>query len=277
MIFTAPMPPKEALDSAQVRSILPTTASHAQLAALDPAIKRRALWSATVTNVEHLQKIEDLRDGILSGRIGYDEARAQIKALLADQGYEPDPENAGGLRDLSSTPRINLQLETNVDVARGAGWYEQGQDPVVLDAFPAQELVRFFGPDDPSRRRDWAARWLKVGGEFYGERMILPKNDPRWRKLGDSSIFADGLDNPFPPFAFNSGMDVADVDRAEAESLGVVDAQTQIFPQSLDLNAELQATPDVRDAYLKQALSESGVGEYDADGVFHFKDGEATS
>lgn len=273
MNFTNPLPFHEALDSAQVRSLLPTTGTHAQIAALDPAIKRRALWSATVTSVEHLQKIEDLRDGILSGRVGLDEARVQIKALLADQGYQPDPEQAGGLQDLSSTPRINLQLETNVDVARGAGWYEQGQDPVVLDAYPAQELVRFFGPDDPSRQRDWAARWLKCGGQFYGERMIALKNDSIWRKLGDSSIFPDGLDNPYPPFAFNSGMDVVDVDRAEAQDLGLIDADTEVFPQSLDLNAELQATPDVRDAWLKQALTDSGVGTFNADGVFVVKEG----
>ncbi len=271
MIFTAPMPFIEAQQSAEVRSILPTTGKTAQLQQLDGDIRRRALFSATVTNVTHLQKIEDLRDGILSGRLGLDEARLQIKSLLAEQGYEPDPEERGGLRDLSSTARINLQLETNVDVARGAGWFAQGQDPVVLDAFPAQELVRFFGPDDPSRERDWAARWAICGGTFYGGRMIALKTDPIWRKLGDPALFPDGLGNEFPPFAFHSGMDVVDISRDEAESLGLLDSDTELLPQNVDLNAELQATPDVRSEWLRQALTDSGLGDY-VDGVFVFKE-----
>lgn len=273
MIFTAPMPFTAALDSAEVRSILPTTGSHADLQRLDPQIKRRALWSARVTSVEHLQKLQDLRDGILRGEIDQATARLQIKQLLAEQGYQPDPEQAGGLQDLSSDQRIDLQLETNVNVARGAGWYEEGQDPVVLDAFPAQELIDTAPGGDPKRRRDWAARWAICGGQFYNGRMIAPKGDPIWRKLGDPSLFPDGLGNEWAPYAINSAWRTRDVARDESVALGVIADNTEILPRPLDLNAELQATPDVRDGWLRQALEDSGLGSFDAKGVFSFNDG----
>jgi hypothetical protein len=41
-------------------------------------------------------------------------------------------------------------------------------------------------------------------------------------KLGDSTLFDDGLGNPYPPFAWNSGMWIQDVSLAEALDLGVM-------------------------------------------------------
>jgi len=48
--------------------------------------------------------------------------------------------------------------------------------------------------------------------------MIALKDDDVWDQLGSSDFFPDGLDNPYPPFAFNSGMDVRDVIRSEPSS-----------------------------------------------------------
>lgn len=275
MMFTAPMPYTEALNAQAVKSILPTSGRTVDLQKLEPAIKRRAMFSATVQSVTHLQKIDDLVKGILAGQIDQASARLAVKQLLAEQGYAPDPEHVGGLRDLSSTQRINLQLETNVDIARGFGWHEQGQEPMVLDAFPAEELVRFFGPSNASAQRDWAARWEKAGGKFYGGRMIALKSDPVWAALGSVDNFDDALGNPYPPFAFNSGMDVQDIDRAEAVELGLIDENTELFPQSGSLNESLQATPDVRSQELRGLLEESGLGSFTDGGVFKFKEGAA--
>lgn len=272
MNFTAPMPFKEALDARQVKTLLPTTGRTADFAQLRAAIKERAMFSATVQSADLLQKYDDLINGILTGQVGEAEARVQIKALLDDMGYEPDPALAGGLQDLSSTPRIDLTLETNVDVARGYGWFAQGQDPLVLDAFPAQELVRFFQTGKP---RDWAARWAKVGGAFYDGRMIALKNDPIWNKLGDSSIFPDGLGNPYAPFAFNSGMDVRDVSREDATALGLIDDNTELLPQDRGFNADLQASPDVRSESLRTMMEGSGLGTFNADGTFVFTGGNS--
>lgn len=278
MILTNPMPFKEALQVREIKTLLPTTGRTADFARVDHDIKLRSMYSASVESAEILQSLDDLTNAVLTGQMDLSTARLKQKALLERMGYQPDEENRGGLLDLSSTPRINVQLETNVDVARGAGWYQQGQDPLVLDAFPAQELVRFFATKTPrgstGRAGDlsWPDRWSKVGGRFYDGRMIALKSDPVWEKLGDPGIFPDGLGNRFAPFAFGSGMDTIDIDREEAASVGLeIPENLELLPQPLDLNADLQAVPDVRAGWLRQMLEDTGLGEFRSDGVFAFK------
>jgi hypothetical protein len=131
----------------------------------------------------------------------------------------------------------------------------------VLDQWPAQELIRVI---DSRVKRDWPARWAEAGGEFFGPRMVALKNDPIWTRLSRFGL-------PYPPFDFNSGMDVRDVDRDEAMALGLIDRDTQIAPQSRDFNTDLQASPEVRDAALKEALAEQlkGIGAF-IGGVLRF-------
>ena len=95
------------------------------------------------------------------------------------------------------------------------------------------------------QQRDWTERWRMAGGKFHGDkRMIALKNSAVWSKLGDPVLFPDGLGNPYPPFAFSSGMDVRDVSREEAEELGVL-AKGAPGPEPMDLGindfGEIQA------------------------------------
>ncbi|HEY5079417.1 MAG TPA: hypothetical protein VII43_06200 [Opitutaceae bacterium] len=275
MMYTAPVPFSEALDLREVKSLLPSTGSTADFAKLDSAIKERSMYSATVTSAELLQKVDDMANGVVAGQIDQATARAQIKLLLADMGYQPDPNHAGGLQDLSSDIRINLQLETNVDTARGYGWWAQGQQEDVLNAYPADELVRFQVPKGgEAAERDWAERWEEVGGQFFDGRMVAQKNDSIWSALGDPSTFPDGLGNPYAPFAFNSGMGTRDVARDEAQQLGVVSKNTRILPQSRRFNEDLKASPQVRSANLRSLMEASGIGSFDQDGVFNFEGGD---
>ncbi len=272
MNLTAPMPFQEALSAAEIKSLLPTSGSHADMQRLGSEIKRRAFWSATVESGRVLQQMQDSTRDLLSGQVDQATERLQIKQLLAEMGYQPDPEKIGGLQDISSTARLNLVLETQADIARGAGWYQQGMQEDVLDEFPAQELVRevnTLAPRGTHGTVSWPDRWQQAGGVFYGGRMIALKTDPIWQKLGDPKLFPDALGNPFPPFAFNSGMGVRDVDRTEAEDLGILDANTRLMPQPLDLNADLQASPDVRDQGLRALMEGTGAGHFDGD-VFVF-------
>ncbi|HZZ19347.1 MAG TPA: hypothetical protein VFE25_08260 [Opitutaceae bacterium] len=274
MIFTAPLPFNEALDAREVKSLLPTTGNTADFAKLASAVKERAMFSATVTSGELLQKIDDMVNGVLTGQLDQATARLQIKELLADMGYVPDPEKAGGLQDLSSTRRIDLQLETNVDTARGYGWWAQGQQEDVLDEFPGDELIRLWEPKGgPSAERDWAERWAEVGGQFIDGRMVALKNDPIWEELGSPDNFPDGIGNPYPPFAFNSGMGTRDIGRDDAEGMGLLDKNSRVFPKSRGFNEDLQAKPDVRDARLVDMMEDAGVGSFGADGVFQFESG----
>lgn len=276
MKFTAPIPFKEALDAHEVKSLLPTTGRTADLQQLSGQIKRRALFSSTVQSVELLQKIKDSTNAVLTGQSDEATQRLGIKQLLAEMGYQPDPEKIGGLQDLSSTARINLQIDTNVDVARGFGWDQQGQQSDVLDEWPAQELVQDFVTASPrgssGRPGDlsWPERFVKAGGTLIDGRMIALINDPVWARLGDPALFADGLGNAWAPFAFNSGWGLRAIARDEAEQLGLIDPNQEVFPRDLSLNAELQASPDVRDDMLRALLEESGLGAFDATGVFKF-------
>jgi len=254
MIFSAPKPFAEALQSAEVKSILPTAASSAELMDITPALRERALFSARTTNAQYLGRIGAVIDGILSPEAaGIGEtmdpatARLMLKQALAEIDYQPDPDVRGTMRDLSSDQRLNLIIETNVRMAQNYGYWTQGQDPAVLDAFPAQELFR---AEAREQERDWRARWLQKGGNLFADRMIAPKNAPVW-----TAISAFGL--PYPPFDFNSGMDLRDIDRNEAVDLGVITDGAVIQPESRDFNEDLEVSAPDRQSALFDALLRS--------------------
>lgn len=270
MILSTPMPFAEALQARAVKQLLPTDFRTSLLDTIPAELRERAMFSAGVTNAEFLQRASDGIDALTAGTTDRATQRAELKKLLATLNYQPVPGEEGSLTDLSGDRRLNLILDQNLQQAQGYGRWMQGQDPEVLAQWPAQELVRVIDSEHP---RDWAQRWAEAGGTFYAGRMIALKNDPRdpgfWSRL---SRFG----TPYPPFDFNSGMDVQDIDRDEAEALGVIDPTTTIAPQSRDFNTDLQATPEVRSAALKDALGEtlSGVAQF-IGGVLRFTGGGA--
>lgn len=159
---------------------------------------------------------------LVSGKIDRASARCELMLSLRKLG----------LSDLSSNDDwLNTILDLNTAVRQGCRSYNGGIDKITLDQWPAQELIRVIWP--VGAERDWASRWAAVGGEFYGGRMIALKNAPIWQRLGDE--FEDGLGNPYPPFAFNSGMDVQDIDRDEAMRLGIIDRDRQIELQPVSV------------------------------------------
>ena len=89
--------------------------------------------------------------------------------------------------------------------------WKVGQDPAILAAFPAQELIREIEEDDGI---DWPQRWRDKGGEFYSGKMIAVKNSSIWKAISDYGA-------PHPPFSYNSSMGVRDISRREAEGLGL--------------------------------------------------------
>jgi hypothetical protein len=242
--FRTPIPFAEALDSRQVRQILPTDFRTRLLSEIPAALRERAVFSAGVTNAEFLQRAEDGIGALVSGTSDRATQRAGLKKLLDDLGYQPVPEERDSLTDLSSDARLNLILDTNTEMAFGYGQWKQGQDPAILDLWPAQELVRIRTAKVP---RDWPQRWAEAGGEFSGGRMIALKNDPIWMRISRFGL-------PYPPFDFNSGMDVQDIDRTEAVALGLIDRDTELLPQDRGFNDDLQASPEVRATALQDTL-----------------------
>lgn len=267
MILTAPMPFHEALDAREVKVLLPTELRTDLLQTLSPQVRERAMFSAGVTSAETLQEFSDAIGDLATGRVDRATKRANLKRFLEKKGYAPAEGERGSLTDLSSDARLNLILETNLEMAQGYGRWVQGQDPAILDQWPAQELVRVRDAREP---RPWLTIWQDAGGTvFPGNRMIALKNDRIWMRISRFGL-------PYPPFDFNSGMDVQDIDRDEAMALDLIDRDTELFPQSRDFNQDLQATPDVREESLRQELEEqlAGVASF-VDGVLRLIGGGA--
>lgn len=227
------------------------------------------MFSATVDLAEPLQLIEDWTQRILGADGDQASAMLEVRKLWERLGYQPDATQAGGLEDLASVRRITLQIETNVDIARGYGQWMQGQDEAVLDEYLIAELIRASTPE--GEPRDWAKRWEQAGGRFWGGRMIARKDDPVWSAISDPQRFPDGLGNPYSPFAFSSGMIERDETRDLAEALGLITPTQRVKAQDRGFNDDLKRKPDVRSASLREAMEASGLGAFDTDGVFYFK------
>lgn len=267
--FNKPIPFKQALDIARMKTLLPTSMTSEEIALLEAGILERSRFSARVRSAEHLEVLDGGIDDLVSGKIDPATARLRIKQFLARSGYEPDPEIEGGIQDFSSDVRIDLQLRMGVKQAQGYGWWQQSQDAVILDAFPASEFLRVGAREKP--RENWKERWNAARAATTAEgatdsasgRMVALKNHPIWSAL---SRFG----TPYEPFDYGSGMGTEDVSRREAIALGIIDRDTIIPPEQRPFNEDLQATPQVRSDTLKTLLNASGAGRFDAGGVFHF-------
>lgn len=258
-MFSQPTSFREALHRLFVRRTMPTSLSTAQIQQLDADIQRGSLFSARTTLTQYLERLRETIQKVLDPRPGtrtredgtpiteganMADARLALRRELRSLGYQPDPAKRGTIEDLSSDRRIELVVRTNVEISQGYGQFIQGQDPAVLDAFPAQELYR---GGNPKVARDWRRRWT-AAARAVGDtdalrlvqetgRMIARKDSPIWQGLGDGLGLPqdeanDALHNPYPPFAFNSSMDVRDVDRTTAVELGLVRMDEAIAPQT---------------------------------------------
>jgi hypothetical protein len=221
------------------KDVMPTFLDSAELRQIDAAVRAQSLFSSQTTMERLLNEYKDRLAAMLAGQPQEGEAstqlspsyvREKIKDLLADMGYSPEEGEEGTLTDLSSTARINLVVKTNTELAQGQGLWIANQNPVILDEWPAQELFRAEFREVP---RDWIYRWRLSGSQTgdpigtgwtitAGNRLIALKNHAIWNWIGSSELFKDALDVIWPPYAFNSGMWVRDVDRKETEAIGLL-------------------------------------------------------
>ena len=242
-----PGPLMDALRAAQARGALPTSLDTAGLRELGAEILARSTFTARGTSAVYADQLKRLVEQIAGGNLDAASMRVTLLETLRMLGHTPEggfpdapagsvpPALRGTLQDLSSARRLNLIIDTQRGLMRGAGWQARGSTPHRLQQFPAWELVRVQGvhmprawkPQDggtpPIRRRvvDARPRWTIAGGRLYDGRMIALKGDPVWGELGSYENFDDALGVDHPPFAFNSGMGWREIDRGEVASLGV--------------------------------------------------------
>lgn len=236
MLYTEPMPYAEAVAAAQRRTPVGSVLTSEEWAQVPLALRDRAFFSAQQTNIAFLDRARRGVDGLVAGNTDRATQRLELRKLAESLGLAPaGGDGAGTVQDLGSDARLNLMLDTQLRQAQGYGNFLQGNEPSVLEQWPAQELID-TNPGQTDGRRNWAARWLAAGGIFVdGGRMIALKSAPIWAKL---SRFG----TPYPPFDYGSYWDVQDVDRDEAEAFGLIKPGAPVKSAVEDFNASLEAS-----------------------------------
>lgn len=232
------MPNPENIVAAKIagKELLPTDMSSAEIRERIPAgLRQRAIFSARTTELSVLQRIKEAVEKIASGQINGADARLEILRALDGVGYNPEVSGDSGLRDRSSRARLDLILKTNRQMAAGAA--QANESATARTLYPAWRLERYGGRSRP--RSDWPERWRAAGeavgwqGAVRGE-MIARKDSPIWQALGDGAGgFRDTLGNPYPPFAFSSGLAWTPVSAEEAQQYGLGAEPAAATPASL--------------------------------------------
>ena len=257
MILNTARPYAEALESREAKSILPTQLRTKDLARLSPAVRERAMFSAAVTDVRFLEEADGLIDGLIRGETDLASSRLKLDQYLDSVGYDGETFSPD-LTDLRSLARKNVLLETNVGLARGYGQWKQGQDPVDLNLWPAQELIRVENRREP--RQNWRERFLAAGGTQWQDRLIALTNSPVWPTLSRFGY-------PYPPFDFQSGMGLRSVRRADAIAAGLLSEADDMIPETRGLDEETKLSLPIRQATLRRAIAEqlAGIAEFEGD------------
>jgi len=237
------LPFREAVDALMRKDIMPTAMSSAELRTLDADVRNHSFFSARTLLRDYLEEAKKTIESIINPgpdergvNVGFNPATAREQLRNELKWLDYQPESPGTITDLASDARLNLVVKTNTELAQGAGQYVQQMDPETVELYPALELVRFDHVKNP---RDWSLRW-QLAAQLTGDvaalsvqartgRMIALKSSPVWQALGEGAGgFHDTLGNPFPPFAFNSGMWTQDVDREEALQIGLIEPDQNV-------------------------------------------------
>jgi len=191
---------------------------------------------------------------IIKGRESENVARRKLGEYLDSIGYHAPKGVCGTIIDLRTDERLNLTIKTAVNLSYGYGRWRSKQVQAILDMYPCQELYRAF---DRSEHRDWPQRWRDAGGRFfsgnggYSEgRMIAVKNEPIWEEI---SAFGE----PYPPFDFDSGMSLRDINREEAITLGLWTEQDRIYPAQRSFERCASASVRSISPEMEQVLEET--------------------
>lgn len=225
-----PTPAHQILAKTPLPTHLDTNEIRAQWSA---DIRRRALYSAKTTEIGYLSRLQKVLVKVAEGEINQADARLALLNQLDALGY--DPEAGGfpgarrdtpdrGIQDLSGRRRLNLIIDTQREMAASAAMLAS-QTPAEVEAFPAWRLERYEGRQQP--REDWRARWWGAGQAVAWDGalqsvMVALKSSPIWAALGNGAGgFRDSLGNPYPPFAYSSGLNWSPVSADECRRLGL--------------------------------------------------------
>lgn len=214
-----------------------------QVDAMTQQFREAAAWIVGQNEAYIIEIYYRAAERIASGELSAAEARRVVREALEAAGYRADA--PGSWRDLKDgTARQKLVLETNVNKAAGYAWRETVKG---IASLPAQELVRFEQRDVP---RDWVTRWRNAWAALPPEEQKKALPGPRMVALVECRIWNEisRWKDPYPPFDYNSGMEVLPVDAEEAAQLGLVRGE------------EVPRSEEAEDFGVKKELPESEHG-----------------
>lgn len=219
-----------AADIIRIKDLLPTAMGSDELREQIAAdILRRSVFSARMESARYLALVRETCAQFAAGEINRAKAIENLMLELGRMGHSPLDE--GGLRNPASLARLRLVVTTQRQMAASCARLSC-QTASVLHRTPAWELARVS--ERVRKRSDWHRRWAAAGSScgFEGalqDRFIALKDSPIWAALGDGEGgFRDTLMNPFPPFAFNSGMGWIGVGRDECIRLGLIGEDDEV-------------------------------------------------
>lgn len=195
---------------------------------VEPAIRRRSFFSATIQSAKVLTRMQTyLIDWMTNsteqvtnpttGAIetvykinGLAEFRERMTTLMVSEGLvEPDQVPDQRITNVVSNSRLALIFNTNREQSTTfARWQRNMSNPDWLRRFPAARFLRRPGAVDP--------RPLHVANEGQ----VRKWDDPFWLEMNNAAI--GGFEVPWGPYGFNSYMVQDPVTRAEAEALKVI-------------------------------------------------------
>ena len=231
-------------------------------------LRERAFFSSTIENVRFLGRAQQFLLDFLQNTTSTNDAGEsyftagsrekfieELQQFALREGMGPlDPDVKGTIKDITSEGRLALIFDTNVKSAYDYGYWKQGQDPDVLDAFPSQRFIRVVAVRKPRPLHEANRGAVKRKDDL---KFWLYMNDPR---IG-------GFGVPWGPWGFNSGMDVEDVGREESDAKGLTKPDEVMKPVDGKLNDQLQASTQGLGTrltnFLKAAFGDQAVFEGD--------------
>ena len=250
MEFISPMPFQEAVDKLGSQSVIASVLSSSEWQDVPLALRDNAFFSSRVESARFLQRAKDSLGDFLTGNKITTEAGetmlatgsraafvSQMQDFLAQEGVV---RGKGGITDITSQARLGLIFDVKTRQAQDFGYWKQGMNPAVLNEFPAQRFIRVR---DVKTEREWHIPF---------QDQVYLKTDPTW-----SLEINRDFGVPWGPWGWGCGHDVEDVDRNEAEQLGLIKPGERLQPLQRSINNNLQAGIATMDPDLVKQLKQA--------------------
>lgn len=265
------------------KSVVASTLRSAQWRDVPQQIRDRAFFSSRVAWAQLLEREKDaLTDHLTRTRRQYQGGEASVdrsgfirdqRKFLQESGYRLAHGARGDVRDITSAKRLGMIFDVQTGHAKGFARRKLDNDnPLLLNAWPAKELVRVTGRKEP---RDWASLWDGARASIPDPEGATAASSGRLAALKTCSIWTAISDFglPYAPYKFGSGMGDRELKRSEAVALGILQPTATVRmseQEAQDLNEDLSAAQP-QDAGIAEALQGLfGGAAQILDGVIRF-------